>query len=139
MDFSGIKTVVVDDAKLNLMLIAAMAKEIGLKVTTFLDPLEALSYIQQNAVDLVLTDYMMPKMDGLQLTREIRKVYHRIPIVMITAATDTPELKAEAMKSGATHFLTKPLNGTEFVKQVTELVCAYQAGNSPEDPLTAPH
>lgn len=79
------------------------------EVVTAINGLDALNIFQETAVDLVLTDLMMPEMDGLQLTEAIRAVNKDIPVVWITAF-GTPELEEKAEELNVKHFLAKPLN-----------------------------
>ncbi|MFO0752534.1 MAG: response regulator [Thermodesulfovibrionales bacterium] len=121
MNLDDMRAVVIDDSQLSLDLIGGMALRIGLKAALFLNPLEALDYIRKNPVDLVFTDFVMPGMDGVALTREIRRIHSDIPIVMITAVDDDVSLRIRALESGATDFLTKPFNAPEFTARAMNL------------------
>lgn len=56
--------IAVDDQELNLFVLEEMAEIIGFKIKTFLSPIEALKYVENNNVDIILTDYTMPLMNG---------------------------------------------------------------------------
>lgn len=120
--FREMKIVSVDDNAINLLLIETLTEEVGHHVISFESALKALEYINQNPVDIVLTDYMMPEMHGIELIEQVRKRFSDIPIVMITAVTDDNALKIEALEAGATEFLNKPLNPPEFKARLTNLV-----------------
>jgi response regulator RpfG family c-di-GMP phosphodiesterase len=126
MDLTSIRTVIIDNHKLSLSTIEAMAEGIGLNVKTFDNPVDALRYIETNPVDMVLTDFIMPEMNGITLVKEIRKIYEHIPIIMITAIDDDQTLKNEALLSGATDFLTKPFDEAELRARTTNLACLRQ-------------
>lgn len=111
----------VDDEYLNLVLIEEMGKKLGLRITSYTDPKEALEYLKHNPIDMAFVDYMMPQIDGLHLIKETRSYYPDIPIVMITAVSSDNELKLKALESGATDFLSKPLNLPEFSARVQNL------------------
>jgi response regulator RpfG family c-di-GMP phosphodiesterase len=113
--------IAVDDEPFNLMLIEELAALKGLKVKTFLSPVEALRYVQEETVDLLLTDYMMPEIDGIELIRRCRAVKPDILSVVITATSDSEEVKLQALEAGATDFLTKPINAVEFQLRVQNL------------------
>ncbi len=104
----------IDDEKLNLMLIEAMAAEMGISVVSHSDPREAINAFKKKGFDIVFVDYMMPMMDGLEVIRQIRKIADDIPIIMITAVANDSALKLNAIETGATEFLNKPLNIAEF-------------------------
>lgn len=119
--FSKLQAVAIDDEEVNLLIIEELAKKVGLKITAFTDPVEALEYIKNNNVDIVFADYIMPQMNGIDLIKEIRDQYENIPIVMITSITGDEELKLGAIEAGATEFLNKPLKGSEFIARITNL------------------
>ncbi len=81
------------------------------QVTTASDGLEALEAIRQNLPDVVLSDVMMPRMDGIELCRRVKAdpVMAQIPFVMLTARL-TDEQKIEGMEQGADDYITKPFN-----------------------------
>jgi CheY-like chemotaxis protein len=78
------------------------------KVFLAKDGEEALKVFKSDNVDLVLTDYMMPNMNGLELTKEIRKIDKTIPVILVTAMKESEILK-EALNINTTHFLNKPI------------------------------
>lgn len=114
MEIEKLKAVYIDDEPVNLMLVQAYGMEFGLNIETFEDPKEGLDYILKNDIDILYTDYMMPDIDGIELIRRFREVHEEIPVVVITAVGDDQELKLNALEVGATDFLTKPIEITEF-------------------------
>jgi len=114
MELENLKAVYIDDEPVNLMLVQAYGMEFNLNIVTFEDPVEGLDYILKNDIDILYTDYMMPEIDGIELIRRFREVHKEIPVVVITAVGDDQELKLNALEAGATDFLTKPIEITEF-------------------------
>lgn len=114
MDIENLKAVYIDDEPINLMLLEAYGAEFGLSIITFEDPELGLEYILNNQIDILYTDYMMPNIDGIELIKRFREVDNEIPVVVITAAGDDQELKLNALEAGATDFLTKPIEISEF-------------------------
>jgi response regulator RpfG family c-di-GMP phosphodiesterase len=112
----------VDDEKTNLLLLEAMAAELGINVHSFLTPIAALEYTRNNDVDLIFTDYMMPGMNGIEFIEAVRLSHPHIHIIMITSVTDDETLKLRAIKAGATEFLNKPLNVAEFKARVSNII-----------------
>ncbi|MGE4496772.1 MAG: HD domain-containing phosphohydrolase [Deferribacterales bacterium] len=121
MDFF-FNIIAVDDNKVNLMLIEHLAGAIGHRVKSFSNPEEALAYAQSNEIDVALVDYMMPKMNGIELTKMIKTVQPDVPIIMITAVSDDNTVKIGAFESGATEFLTKPIDTTEFKARLNNIL-----------------
>ena len=118
----NLRALSIDDEKHNLLLIEAMAGEMGLSVVSHTDPRAAVAGFQGGDFDLVFVDYMMPWMDGVEVVKAIRETRPDVPIIMITAVTDDNDLKLRALKAGATEFLNKPLNIAEFKARTTNLV-----------------
>jgi two-component system response regulator RpfG len=83
-----------------------------LEVKSFADPVSALEWARNHQPDLVLTDYKMPQMDGIEFTRRFRALHVDTPLVMVTAVEDK-EVRYLALEAGATDFLTKPIDHTE--------------------------
>lgn len=114
MELENLKAVYIDDEPINLMLVQAYGVEFGLSIETFEDPQLGLDYILKNDIDILYTDYMMPNIDGIELIKRFREVHDEVPVVVITAAGDDQELKINALEAGATDFLTKPIEISEF-------------------------
>jgi putative two-component system response regulator len=120
------KIVSIDDNENNLFLIEAICSEMGLNVISFSDPLEALMYVLQNHTDMILIDYMMPNLNGLEFVKEFRNTNKTIPIVMITAAGDDDNIHKDAFEFGVNDFLKKPVNSVLFKARVLNLLNGYQ-------------
>ena len=96
--------VVEDDAPLQRMMSAFLGLN-GFSVVGAANGEEALNAIDRVMPDLVIADVMMPVMDGWELTRELRRCYPRLPIMLVTAR-DTIEDKRTGFTSGADDYLT---------------------------------
>ncbi|UPU37193.1 sigma-54 dependent transcriptional regulator [Geomonas paludis] len=97
----------VDDEPVFRFLLERQLREIGYNVLTAADGLQALEILEGQTVDLVLSDLVMPRMDGLQLIGSVQKLYPSIPIIVITAHGSV-ESAVEAMRRGAYDYLEKP-------------------------------
>ncbi len=126
MDFENLQIVSIDDNENNLLLIEAICEEMNLRVKSFSDPLEALMYVLQNHVDLIVIDYMMPNLDGIEFIKEFRRKNDKVPIVMVTAAGDDETIHKDAFKAGVNDFLSKPVNSVLFKARATNLLISYQ-------------
>jgi len=118
--YENIVAVSIDDNEQNLMLLEAFADQIDLKVISFSDSLKAFEFITNNEVDIIFTDYMMPDMNGLELIKKFREVNSATPIIMITAAGE--DSREKALEVGATDFLNKPIDLTEFIVRTKNLL-----------------
>lgn len=126
MDFKNMKVVSIDDNENNLFLIEAICMDLGLEVKSFSEPLDALMHVLQNPVDMILIDYMMPNLNGLEFIKEFRKNKKNVPIIMITAVGDDEDIHKEAFDLGANDFLNKPVNAVVFKARVLNLLSNYQ-------------
>ncbi len=126
MDFGSMKIVSIDDNQNNLFLIEAICSDMGLTVKSFDDSLNALVYCLQNEVDMILVDFMMPNLNGLQFIEEFRKNKKHIPIIMITAVGDDENVHKKAFDLGANDFLNKPVNAVIFQARILNLLTNHQ-------------
>ncbi len=122
MDITGMHVVSVDDNQSNLLIIEAYAKVLGLEVHSFIRPHEALSYMLENRCDMLITDYMMPEMNGIELVKAFRNCDTQTPVVMVTAVGDNIALHMEALEVGVTDFLSKPIHTSMFKARLTNLL-----------------
>ena len=98
-------------------------------VETVPDGLAALESIRKRAPTLVVTDVMMPQMDGFELLREIRKdpATRRIPVVMLSARAGE-ESRVEGLEAGADDYIVKPFTARELVARVAARLDLYRLG-----------
>lgn len=124
MAASDIRIIAVDDKEINLMVLEEMARDIGFEILTFLNPLDALNYVESNPVDILFADYMMPEMNGITLIKLCKVLQPDIIAVMITAVANDSALKIKALEEGTADFLTKPIDMAELkakLKNLSEL------------------
>jgi len=125
-DISGMKILSVDDNQNNLMIIEVLAENLGLEIKSFLDPKEAIEHFN-NQYDLIIVDYMMPKLNGIEFIKQIRVQDKEIPIIMITAAGNDKGLHLNALESGANDFLNKPIDVPSFKARITNTLLLRQS------------
>ncbi len=84
---------------------------------------DALQWSRENPTDLLVVDYMMPRPDGIEFIRQFRKMEGKgdVPVVMITADHEK-KVRYRALESGANDFLTKPIDKTEFIARVKNML-----------------
>lgn len=108
--------IVDDDPKLLKMLQRTLTYE-NLKAITANNGLEALPLINSEKPDLIIVDWMMPKMDGITLVQKLRDEEDQTMVLMLTAR-DAIENRVEGLESGADDYLVKPFAPAELVARV---------------------
>ena len=102
------KILVVDDMDMNLYVAKGMLSPYGLQIDTAASGFEAIEKIKRNEYDLVFMDHMMPKMDGMEATREIRKFNEKLPVIALTANA-VAGMKEMFLSNGFNGFISKPI------------------------------
>jgi len=108
---------IVDDARSTLRALEAILKRKGYTVLTAASGTEALTHIEQHEVELLLCDVKMPKMDGLEVLRQVKAQDASIAVVMMSGHGDI-STAVSAMKEGAFDYLVKPFGEDEVLKVV---------------------
>lgn len=109
------KILIVDDEPDMLRLLSMILKEkTPYDVVTTNNPIEAVSLVQNENFDLVITDLKMPGLDGLQLLEQVKKKEEDIPVIIITAY-GTIEAAMEAINKGGFDFITKPFRKEQII------------------------
>jgi putative two-component system response regulator len=121
----ALKILIVDDEEANVLLLEQLLRREGYaKITSTTDPRQALPTFQKFQPDLLLLDLMMPHLDGYAVMKQLKPRIPPggfLPILVITADVSTPT-KHRALADGATDFLTKPIDATEAVLRVHNLL-----------------
>lgn len=113
---------VVDDDRTTRKILGLYLKSKGFEVAYAENGIEAMEKLGTEKVNLVMTDLNMPYMDGLELTRNLRRdsALQHIPILVVTTEAD-PEEKAKAYDAGANGYLVKPVSAdmvSENIKKI---------------------
>ncbi len=114
----------IDDTQINLTLLWHLVKRLEYyEPVSFLSPLEGLDWCMNNDPELIIVDFMMPDLNGIEFIKKIRASPNKAdtPILMVTA-NDNSNVRYEALESGATDFLNKPIDKTEFMIRVRNML-----------------
>ena len=116
---------IVDDQSSQRIMYKSLLQDISrdIHVADFGDPLEALAWANSSSTDLLLLDYRMPKMDGLEFARRFREpLAHRdVPIMLVTVVGDEP-VRHAALDAGVIDFLVKPVRPRELRARMRNLL-----------------
>jgi CheY-like chemotaxis protein len=115
---------VVEDVPNVLELVEITLRFKGYPVVTAHNGMEALEVIEKVQPGLVITDILMPKMDGFSLAHLLRKDprTNQVPIIFLSATYVTPEDKIFALSLGAVRFLEKPIDTEDFLLTIAEIL-----------------
>jgi len=114
--------VVDDDPSILEFLRAALVREGHEELTAF-NGEEGILAIQKNDFDLIITDQMMPRLDGNELLRWIRRNCSDVPVIMISGVVNEPDVfEADGSKIKPDYFFTKPFDIPEFLRAVHKLL-----------------
>lgn len=128
--------IIVDDRLENRYMLESLLKGVDYKISTAKNGLEALSLARKSIPDLVISDILMPVMDGFTLCKEWRKdeLFKKIPFIFYTAAYTNPQDIKYALRLGADRFLIKPQEPSEFLMVIKEVLDESELGITKSKP-----
>jgi len=115
------RILLVEDDENTRKLMRAVLKKNGFEVLQAVDGIAALELMDKEHVDLVVLDLMMPRMDGYELTKQLRNAWETLPILMVTAKHD-PVDKRKGFLAGTDDYMTKPVDEEEMVLRIKALL-----------------
>ncbi len=124
------KILSVDDNAENRYLIEAVGRAHGFEVVSACNGLEALENLESQPVDLIVSDVLMPEMDGFQLCHEVksRERTRRIPFIFYTATYTASQDAELGLSLGASRYVVKPVDPDEFINIIGEVISEAQKG-----------
>ncbi|MDN6731704.1 MAG: response regulator YycF [Atopostipes suicloacalis] len=125
------KILIVDDEKPISDIIKFNLEKEGFATVTAFDGEEAVEKVESENPDLIILDVMLPKLDGLEVVREVRKDYD-MPVIMVTAK-ETEIDKVLGLELGADDYVTKPFSNRELVARVKANLRRHNRSKSVED------
>jgi putative two-component system response regulator len=122
------KVVIVDDTHINLVLMSRLMEKLeGVSTVAFQSAREALDWCRQHPYDLLILDYMMPDLNGLEFISALdADPRERPPVLMVTASHDI-EIRHRALENGANDFLIKPIDKVEFLARTRNMLALRRA------------
>jgi len=118
----GERILVVDDQRTNAEMVSGLLRNLGYDVEVATNGAEALESVRDKAPDLVISDILMPQMDGYELCRRLRAspATALLPVILITSAEQTERVKG--VEAGADDFLARPVNWPELFARAKRLL-----------------
>lgn len=117
------KVLVVDDDKKSRYLVSFLLEKESFEVIMATNGLEGIEAARKQQVDLIIMDVKMPKMDGYETTKRIRRLkkYKSIPIIALTSYAMTED-KERALKAGCTGYIPKPITPETFISEIKKFL-----------------
>ena len=118
------KILVVDDNYENVYMLESLLRGNGYEITSARNGMEALDRLKAENVDLIISDILMPRMDGFQLCRTMRsdEGLKKTPFIFYTATYTDPKDVAFGLSIGADRFLIKPQDTDTILKAITDVI-----------------
>lgn len=117
----SLKILYVEDDKETLKQVTKLLKVISENILTANNGNEALDIFKNNQIDILITDITMPKMNGIELIKEIKDLKINIPTVILSAYTDQKNI-IDAIKAGIDGFIFKPIQSNQFFETIEKVV-----------------
>ncbi|MBB6444006.1 response regulator [Bacillus benzoevorans] len=117
------KILLAEDEDVLRMLVVDSLEDEGYEIDEACDGSEALEYVRKYDYDLILMDYMMPGMTGLDVIKEIRKMpeKQRVKIMMLSAKSQKSD-QEQVLQEGANYFMAKPFSPLALVHRIEEIL-----------------
>ena len=116
---NGKSAIIIDDHLLFTNGLTGILEDIGLKVhSTFSNAKDAITYLKNQNVDIIFSDINMPRMDGIQFCKRLKKLQIETPVVMLSMYEDANIIK-ESFNHGAVGYLSKNSDRDEIIKALT--------------------
>jgi CheY-like chemotaxis protein len=114
---------VVDDEKVQIETLRRALRSKGYQVFEALNAIEALDQLESMTyrIDMVLTDYVMPGKDGIELLKKIREKYGELPVIIMTAYGEKGML-IDAMRNRCDGFIEKPFNVDQLINEIQRVL-----------------
>ena len=120
------KVLVIEDDKSIADLLEIHLKDLSCDVTTIIDGIEGLKTAMSNQFDLIVLDLMLPKLNGLEICKEVRRKDIYTPILMLTSKSEEMD-KVIGLEIGADDYLTKPFSIREFIARAKAILRRVEA------------
>ena len=126
MGYETKKVIVVDDTSMMRLIIKNNLKELGFEQSNLVDARDgeqALKKINEDTIDLVIADWRMPKMTGIDLLKAIRADFFlkEIPFLMVTSEAGKEKIM-EAVQAGVNQYIVKPFNAIQLEEKIKEIL-----------------
>jgi two-component system, chemotaxis family, protein-glutamate methylesterase/glutaminase len=114
------KILIVEDELTNALLLKRVLSKAGYTITLAHSGLDALKILEKEQYDVVLTDWMMPHFDGIELIRQMRAKFTQLPLIIMVTALVSEGARHYALESGADDYIAKPIDIAELLSRLQD-------------------
>ncbi|MEN9353375.1 MAG: hypothetical protein RL318_700 [Fibrobacterota bacterium] len=120
------RVLIAEDDRTSALLLERALLRAGHTPVVVQDGQEALSRLAEGGFDAVITDWMMPRMDGIELVRRAREEVSNPPVFLVVTALASAEARLHAMRAGADDYLAKPFSARDVVERLENCMARHQ-------------
>ena len=113
------KILIVEDDPTSTLILERSLRKAGYETFSAPDGLAALEFLGTTSCDAVVSDWMMPRMDGIELVRKIRETLHPAPVIIMVTALASSEARTHALAAGSDDYLAKPFSIPEVLERLS--------------------
>lgn len=128
------KIILIEDESCVVSFIKRGLQEIGYEISVAFDGATGINMVEENDFDLIILDIMLPKMNGIEVCKEIRKMDKNVPILFLTALGSSENIVL-GLESGGDDYLVKPFKFIELVARIKSLLRRSRQNNSNNEPV----
>lgn len=114
------KILIVEDELTNAILLKRILTKAGYNTIVAHNGVEALKHLEKDIFDAVLTDWMMPQIDGIELIRQMRETMENVPLIFMVTALVSEGARSYALESGADDYIAKPIDVEELLTRLKD-------------------
>lgn len=112
------KILIVEDDPTSTLVLERSLRKAGYDTVSAPDGLAALDLLKDSSCDAIVSDWMMPRMDGIELVRKIRETVQPAPVILMVTALASPDARTHALAAGADDYLAKPFSVPEVLERL---------------------
>lgn len=128
------KILIVEDDPTSTLILERSLRKAGYETYSAPDGLAALEFLGKTSCDAVVSDWMMPRMDGIELVRKIRETLHPAPVIIMVTALASSEARTHALAAGSDDYIAKPFSIPEVLERLSNCL----ARRAQPEPKIAP-
>ena len=123
IDWEGKKLIIVEDDEASYQYFESLLRRTGIRIVWIKNGLDFMNYVQEekNPADIIIMDVLIPLKNGIDATRFIKRLYPKIPVIIVTAYASR-EIREKSYMTGCDAYLTKPVLPHTLLKTLNEFI-----------------